>query len=438
VSAAGNIIQANAIEVSHISKYFPLSSSGWGKIKNLWSEPRPQDRDAGVWAVRDVSFSVARAEAFGIIGSNGSGKSTLLKIVAGIVKPTSGTTAVNGRMAALIELGTGFSPEFTGRANVYMNASLLGLSHVEIDERLESIHAFSGIGDFLEQPLRTYSTGMVLRLAFAIAVHVEPDILVVDEALAVGDIAFRQRCMRKIHDLLAGGTTLIFISHDVGDVKALCSRCLWLREGRVQQIGPTDEVTAAYLNATLQREEHKLKEEHSRIQAAPHRVDASPAHAHTFTEVALARRYGDKRASIIEASLTDSSGLRFSEVVGARSVSLRISYAASEDIESPIAGFLFRNSKGEVIFGSNTTRENMQIDSIADGETDEVSFHWIMPLLAAGVYRVSVAVCDGTLNDFTVCDYLEDVIEVTVKVNGSPVSGYLNLPCSSIDLHQHH
>jgi ABC-type polysaccharide/polyol phosphate transport system ATPase subunit len=427
----------NAIEVANVSKYFPLSSSGWSKIKNLRRERVPEKAEAGIWALRDVNFSVARAEAFGIIGSNGSGKSTLLKIIAGIIRPTSGAAAINGRLAALIELGAGFSPEFTGRANVYMNASLLGFTRPEIDARMDSIHAFSGIGDFLEQPLRTYSTGMVLRLAFAVAVHVEPDILVVDEALAVGDIAFRQRCMRKIHDLLAQGTTLVFISHDVGDVKALCNRCLWLREGRIEQIGPTDEVAAAYLNATLQREEHKLKAEHVRTSPHPATSGISTRHAHSFAEIALARRYGDKRASIVDAALLDSSGVQIKELMGSRPAFLRIGFTAAADLESPIAGFLFRNAKGEVIFGSNTTRENMQIDAVAGGETNEVSFHWLMPVLAAGTYRISVAICDGTLNDFTVCDYLEDVVEVVVTEHASSVSGYLKLPCSSVDLHSH-
>ncbi len=228
-----------AVEVHHLSKNYSLSRSGLGRLRHLFGSGRRAPRD-GLWALRDVSFSVARGEAFGIIGANGSGKSTLLQIIAGILRPTSGSVELNGRLSALLELGSGFSPEFTGRDNVYLNGSLLGLAREEIDARFSAIERFAEIGDFIGQPIRTYSTGMVLRLAFAVAAHVDPEILIVDEALAVGDIAFRQRCMRKIHELRAQGATILFVSHETSDVKALCERCLWLQNGAAQELGEAD------------------------------------------------------------------------------------------------------------------------------------------------------------------------------------------------------
>ncbi|MES1258490.1 MAG: ABC transporter ATP-binding protein, partial [Acidobacteriota bacterium] len=224
-----------ALRVHNLSKNYPLSDSQWARLRHVFA---PHSRGGKILqALRDVSFSVEKGEAFGVVGANGSGKSTLLQIIAGILRPTSGDVEVNGRLSALLELGSGFSPEFTGRQNVYLNASILGLSREETDQRFETMTRFAAIGDFIDQPIRTYSTGMVLRLAFAVVAHVDPEILIVDEALAVGDIAFRQRCMRRIHELRAGGTTILFVSHETGDVKALCERCIWLEKGEMRMVG---------------------------------------------------------------------------------------------------------------------------------------------------------------------------------------------------------
>ncbi|HVW84121.1 MAG TPA: ABC transporter ATP-binding protein, partial [Bryobacteraceae bacterium] len=187
-----------ALDVRNVSKTYPRGDSQWARFRYVLGSSAAR-ADQGIRALRDVSFEVPRGEAFGIVGANGSGKSTLLQIIAGILQPTSGSVEVRGRLSALLELGSGFSPEFTGRQNVYLNASILGLSQEEIEARFETIERFASIGDFIDQPIRTYSSGMALRLAFAVVAHVDPEILVVDEALAVGDIAFRQRCMRRIH-----------------------------------------------------------------------------------------------------------------------------------------------------------------------------------------------------------------------------------------------
>jgi ABC-type polysaccharide/polyol phosphate transport system ATPase subunit len=408
-------------------------------LKHLFA-PGKARFDEGLWALRNVTFAVERGEAFGIIGANGSGKSTLLQIIAGILRPTSGSVQVDGRLSALLELGSGFSPEFTGRDNVYLNASLLGLPRPEIEARFESIERFAGIGDFIDQPIKTYSTGMVLRLAFAVAAHVDPDILIVDEALAVGDISFRQRCMRKIHDLRAHGTTLLFVSHETSDVKALCERCLWLQDGIAQELGEADDVVAKYLSATLQREISQVSRTAARGATAAPRAAPEPAtHVETVSRGNPGgNRYGDFRAAIVGGALVDSSGQPVHTLTPLGRVVLRISFRVEGQLPSPIIGFLVRNAKGENIFGSNTARENYTLPFMAAGEINTVDFHWTAPTLAPGSYHISLAISDGNLNEFKVCDYIEDAIAVTAGAEPGlrGARGYFQLRCAAVAIHR--
>ncbi len=458
----------NAVEVSNVSKHYELSGSQFTRLRRLMAPGRPRDGE-GLWAVRDVNFSVARGEAFGIIGANGSGKSTLLQMIAGIMRPTSGTVTVNGRLAALLELGSGFSPEFTGRDNVYLNGSLLGLSRPEIEARFDDIERFAGIGDFIDQPIKTYSTGMVLRLAFAVSAHVDPDVLIVDEALAVGDISFRQRCMRKIHELRARGVTILFVSHETSDVKALCERCLWLQDGRARQLGEADSVVAKYLSATLEKEISQTRSSHAG--GPPHQDAGSPLADHAqvllaaearrdgrvpplpgpasggpcalaqenagFETAFQGHRYGDGRAMVLSGTLAEPSGRQIRSLTPLEHVVLRVVFRVNEAVDSAIAGFLVRNSKGENIFGSNTARENYPLPRLAAGETHTVDFHWNAPDLAPGKYHVSIAIADGDVREFGLCDYVEDAIEADASARTAfPGAGYFQLHCASVTIHR--
>lgn len=444
-----------AIDIQHLSKNYPLSNSQLSRMRHVFARGKREPKD-GIWALRDVSFSVARGEAFGIVGTNGSGKSTLLQIVAGILRPTSGSVEVKGRLSALLELGSGFSPEFTGRDNVYLNGSLLGLSRQEIDARFAEIERFAGIGTFIGQPLKTYSTGMVLRLAFAVAAYVDPEILIVDEALAVGDIAFRQRCMRKIHELRARGVTLLFVSHETTDVKALCERCLWLQNGVVQELGEADDVIGKYLSATLQRETRRdamdlpkhIPPKHVSDEVAPVLADAPEAAAQLvrgFQREPDGYRYGDRRATIIGADLVDASGRSVTAVTPLDRVVLRLSFRMNAEVASPIAGFLLRNNRGESIFGSNTARENYPLPSMEAGEANNVDFHWSFPDLAPGSYQISLGVADGNLDDFQMCDYIEDAIYIASHPNTgkaanvlevSASQGYFQVHCAAVTIYR--
>ncbi len=242
-----------AIEFSRVSKSYSIYAAPGDRLKELACFNRRRFH-TDYWALRNLSFEVRRGETFCVVGENGSGKSTLLQICAGILQPTSGTAMVNGRVAALLELGAGFNPEFSGRDNVYLNGAILGLSTKDMDQRFGEIEAFAEIGDFINQPVKTYSSGMIVRLAFAVAIHLDPEILLVDEALSVGDIYFRQRCMRKVHELRSRGITILFVSHSTSDVKALGDRAIWLERGHTMAIGKTELVVSKYLAAMAQKD----------------------------------------------------------------------------------------------------------------------------------------------------------------------------------------
>ena len=248
-----------AIRVSNLSKRYEIYSTPRDRLKQFvlprlqrQAKQPPKQYFREFWAIKDVSFEVKKGETVGIIGRNGSGKSTLLQMICGTLHPTGGSIQTHGRIAALLELGSGFNPEFTGRENVYMNASVLGLSNEEIDERFADIVSFADIGEFIEQPVKTYSSGMFVRLAFAVAVHVRPDILVVDEALSVGDIAFRNKCMEVIQKMVAQGVTILFVTHDLGTLQLFCSRVLWLANGELQSSGDPVRISQDYYVSMMQ------------------------------------------------------------------------------------------------------------------------------------------------------------------------------------------
>lgn len=258
------------IEVENISKCYEIykkpldrlkqyATQGVGAISQIPKKKYYRE----FWALKDVSFKIGKGETVGIIGQNGSGKSTLLQLICGTLKPTSGRVKVHGRIAALLELGAGFNPEFTGRENAYLNAAILGIPREAMQSRMQDVLEFSELGDFLEQPVKTYSSGMYARLAFAVAIHVDPEILIVDEALAVGDARFIAKCMRRIKDIQAQGASILFVSHDVGSVRTLCQRAIWINQGKLIDDGDVFPVTGQYM-AYMFRDE--VVEEQKRMQ----------------------------------------------------------------------------------------------------------------------------------------------------------------------------
>jgi ABC-type polysaccharide/polyol phosphate transport system ATPase subunit len=335
---------SDAIVVDRVSKLYRRSAPGF-KLRTLKSALVERSLTGGlrpeeaIAALEDVSFRVARGEAFGVIGGNGSGKSTLLKVVAGILKPSAGTVIVNGRLSALIELGAGFHPEISGRENVFINGAVLGLSRAEIARRYDSIVEFSGLGDFLEEPVKNYSSGMYVRLGFAVAVHTDPDVLLVDEVLAVGDEAFAHRCLRHIEEMLRAGKTILFVSHSLDLVEGLCDRVLWLDHGRPQLTAEPRRAIDAYRMAVAEEEERGHRDAKAETPAA--------GEGETL-------RWGSGAAEITGARLLDGAGVERYHFRSGEPVRFEISARAAERLDDFVFGVGVSTPRGVECFGTNT------------------------------------------------------------------------------------
>ena len=414
------------ISFESVSKSYSIYDSPGDRLKELATFNRLK-RHRDFWALRDISLSIGRGETFCVIGENGSGKSTFLQLVAGILTPSSGKALVRGRVAALLELGAGFNPEFSGRDNVYLNAAILGLSRAEIDARFSQIIAFAEIGEFLEQPVKTYSSGMVVRLAFAVAIHVDPEILLVDEALAVGDIYFRQRCLRKVHELRQQGVTILFVSHSMGDVKAIGDRTLWLDHGCVQDLGPTDAVVGRYLAAMADKDAAYLE-----LKPAPASSNDRPSvqAPEVVTHIPnVDHRHGDRRAEVIGIAVLDVHGRPLAALEPNARCIVRISARASEPVGRPNIGFMLRNHLGLDFAGTNTLRENIELEPMEPGDTVTVDFHLDLPELYPSAFSFSPAIADGNLTHYKMCDWIDNAISLQMGHAEGQVYGYLHLPC---------
>jgi ABC-type polysaccharide/polyol phosphate transport system ATPase subunit len=308
-----------------------------------------------LWALRDVSLDLVRGRMVGIIGSNGSGKSTLLKVLGGILKPTLGQVAVRGRVSALIELGAGFHPEFTGRENIYVNGALLGLSRAEIRTRFDEIVAFAGLEPFVDNPVKTYSSGMYMRLGFAIAVTVDPDILLIDEVLAVGDEAFQHRCVGKIQEFKARGKTIVLVSHDLGSIERLCDEAIWLDQGRLHARGETREVIVRYLDHVAREEARALGIEHAEAEAAARGETAA--------------RWGTREVELTRVQVWDKSGVERYLFETGEPCTLRLAYRAHRPVEDPVFGIGVFRKDGVCCYGTNTAIEGLALGKVeGDGE----------------------------------------------------------------------
>ena len=454
-----SLAEADAvIEVRDVGKCYQIYDRPQDRLKQmLWRGRRRYYRE--FWALRDVWFSVRRGETFGVIGRNGSGKSTLLKLLCGTLAPTTGTLAVHGRVAALLELGTGFNPEFTGRENVYLNAAILGLDDQEIERYLPEILAFADIGEFIDQPVKTYSSGMAVRLAFAVAAHVRADILVIDEALAVGDVFFVQKCMRFLRKFQEHGT-LFFVSHDTAAVINLCDRVLWLDRGQMCEVGPAKEVCEHYL-AILRDVPHAQgsprppREQHATDSPLPWgemlgvRVPAlapvdqrlaflNQSRFRNDLELFDFRRevggYGTRVIRIVDAGFEDQQGRPLHWIVGGELVTLVVRALAQADLASPIIGFFVKDRLGQNLFGDNTyLTYAADPRPVAAGHYLTTRFTFRMPVLPVGDYAVDIAAASGTQQDHVTHCWCNDVL--VFKSHASSVhQGLIGIPMLDIEL----
>jgi lipopolysaccharide transport system ATP-binding protein len=417
----------NAVEFQQVSKSYAIYDAPSGRLQELLAFNRIR-RHREFWALRDASFEVKRGETFCIVGENGSGKSTLLQIVAGILQPTTGSVSINGRVSALLELGAGFNPEFSGRDNVYLNASILGFTKRQIDQRYRDIEGFAEIGDFIDQPVKTYSSGMAVRLAFAVAIHVDPEILLVDEALAVGDIYFRQRCMRKVHELRARGVTVLFVSHATADVKALGDRVLWLDHGRIVEVGAPDRVIARYLAAMSAKDSsYRQHELESHVMQPARTAIRAPEIVETIPNVD--HRHGDGRARIIGIAILDEYGYPVHMLEPSSRILIRITVRAHAALRLPNVGFMLRNQLGIDFSGINTAREGYALEPMQAGDVVTVDFYVDLPELYPASFSFSPAIADGPLDSYAMCDWIDNAVSLQMSRSEGEIYGYLRLPC---------
>jgi lipopolysaccharide transport system ATP-binding protein len=453
-----------AIKVENISKAYTIWRDPSARLKHPFLDlagelfpvlrPRIDEKLKGLctefYALRNVSFEVKKGESVGIIGRNGSGKSTLLQIIAGTLQPSSGSVTVNGRVAALLELGSGFNPEFTGRENVYLNCSILGLTKEETDDRFQSIADFADIGDFLEQPVKTYSSGMTMRLAFAVIAHVDADILIVDEALAVGDSFFVQKCMRFIREFQKTGT-LLYVTHDTSGVRTLCQQALWLEKGISRDFGPSRKISEDYLKATyaerqgvvfFEKDTQKLRKElpiqeepliDQRAEFLNHSNLRNDLQVFEFNPDSSA--FGAGGAVIEEVRLLDaSSGLPLAFAVGGEEVILSITARANIDLDRPILGFYLKNHLGQELFGDNTYLSHLDSPfSVSAGKTVTASFRFQMPYLPPGDYMLATTCANGTQENHVQHHWLHDALSFRSQ-SSHVVGGLIGLPMISIAL----
>lgn len=425
-----------AIRVTNLSKRYEIYATPRDRLKQFVL-PRLR-RIAGkankqyyseFWAVKDISFEVKKGETIGIIGRNGAGKSTVLQILCGTLTPTSGSVEINGRVAALLELGAGFNAEFTGRENVYLNASVLGLSREDIDARFDDIAAFADIGEFIEQPVKTYSSGMYVRLAFSVIAHVDADILIIDEALAVGDVFFQQKCMRYLRALQQNGGTVIFVSHDTSAVVNLCNRAILLSRSKNAVAGKTDDICRMYIkdlyserdtpeaitsqikdvepsvNQVMDQLTKEFREEfleggkqtENIIQITPFRYDADS--------------FGSGGVKIIDTWFEGEEESRVLTINGGDLVKFCISAKSNKNILYPAFGFMIKDRLGQYVFAEGSDLAyRICPPTIGSGDSILVKFTFLMPILIQGEYSLNVAVAEGFGDEHIQHHWINDVM----------------------------
>ncbi len=399
-----------AISIKHLSKSYRLYKRGSDRLRESLGLTR-KTLSTEKKALDDVSFDVKKGETVGIIGTNGSGKSTILKIITGVLYQTSGDIMVDGRISALLELGAGFNQEYTGLENVYLNGTMMGYTDSEIDEKLDSILEFADIGDYIYQPVKTYSSGMFVRLAFAVAINIDPEILIVDEALSVGDVFFQSKCYHKFEEFKKMGKTILFVSHDLGSISKYCDRVVLLNKGVKLGEGSPKEMIDVYKRVLVGQYDAENGDTTSK--------ESADAKNPNLLE------YGDGSAHIDEYYITDEGGIRSSSIVKGSRFTVYMKIKFNRDITSPIFAFSIKNIRGTEITGTNTMFEKAFLEPVSKGDIKEVTFCQEMNL-QGGEYLLSLGVTGFEGDDFKVYHRLYDCINITV-VSDKDTVGYYDM-----------
>ena len=413
-----------AIQVTDLEKVYRLYNKPSDRLKEALGLSRKK-KYVEHFALKGVNMTIHQGETVGIIGTNGSGKSTILKIITGVLNPSGGHVEVQGRISALLELGAGFNMEYNGIENIYLNGTMIGFSKQEIDAKMDSILEFADIGEYVYQPVKTYSSGMFVRLAFAVAINIEPEILIVDEALSVGDVFFQAKCYHKFEEFKEMGKTIVFVSHDLSSISKYCDRVVLLNRGVKLGEGTAKEMIDTYKqvlvgqyngNDTLDESDNLLNDKELNDAAAGKKSGGVEINPELL-------EYGTKAATIEEQYIMDDNDRVTGAILKGNSFSIYMKVTFHEDIEAPIFAFTIRNSKGVEITGTNTMFEKAFLQSVKAGETKEITFKQQMNL-QGGEYLLSLGVTGYEKDDFVVFHRLYDVLTMTVISDKDSVGYY--------------
>ncbi len=407
-----------AIAVNNVQKIYKLYDKPSDRMKEAFGLGRKKAHKLH-YALNGVSLNIHKGETVGIIGTNGSGKSTILKIITGVLNPTAGEVKVNGRISALLELGAGFNMEYNGIENVYLNGTMMGFSEKEIDAKLPEILEFADIGDYVKQPVKTYSSGMFVRLAFAVAINIEPEILIVDEALSVGDVFFQAKCYHKFEEFKAMGKTIVFVSHDLSSISKYCDRVFLLNKGNLLGEGSPKKMIDAYKRVLVGQYELPEKAENQELL---NDEDVRRAAEGLQTNPNLLE-YGTKQAEIVEYYLTDERGVRTTAVIKGTEFTVHMRVKFTEHIPAPIFAFSVKNVQGTEITGTNTMIEKAYLESAEPGQVKDVTFTQKMSL-QGGEYLLSLGVTGYNGDTFEVYHRLYDTLNITVVSDKNTVGFY--------------
>ncbi|CEH30653.1 hypothetical protein AM501_25145 [Aneurinibacillus migulanus] len=397
-----------AIKVKDVNKVYHVYKDPKHRLLQMIDKRKRYEE---FWALRSISFEVKKGSTVGLVGRNGSGKSTILQIIAGTVNPSSGTVEVNGRVVALLELGSGFNPEFTGRENVYLNGAMFGIGRKEMEEKFSVIEAFADIGEYMEQPVKTYSSGMFARLAFAVAINMDPDILIVDEILAVGDIAFQAKCVAKLRKMKDEGLTLLFVSHSVDSLKSLCNEAILLEKGLLIRKGTSEEITNQYLAS--------IREEMNTQQNEEYGTDKDLKQSASLNSTGF--RYGSGEVSFKSVQMVDKESNIIRAYEYGEKASLRCIIEAKKNVNNINISFLIRDITGIDLFGTTMFDENISLINLKMGEEAIVEFEFPIAL-RAGSYSISVAVNTVSSKDYSDVYLFEQIDAATAfEVIGNPL-----------------
>lgn len=415
---------SSAIIVKNVTKIYKLYDKPLDRLKESINPLHKQYHEP-FYALNDISFEIEKGETVGIIGTNGSGKSTILKIITGVLQQTKGEVKIEGNVSALLELGAGFDMEYTGIENIYMNGAVLGYTELEMDKRKEEILEFADIGDFVYQPVKTYSSGMLVRLAFALAINVEPEILIIDEALAVGDAFFQAKCFHKLEEIKKNGTTILFVSHDIVSVKKLCSRAVWLDRGILREIGDAKDVCEKYLSKQIEEQNKEMAKVVENMTLENTVKDIGEGGKKTFRAINLGQSIeisGTNQGEILSFYIKDEKKEEVTVLETKKKYTFGMLVRFNQNLENLLFGFEIENVRGVKLFSVNNFLTDKVLEKAMEGELYEVAFEIELPRICTGEYLLSPSLAAGNQDSHVVLQRIHNYMKITIDNDGYNLS----------------